>query len=108
MLIVVQLVRTFPTLYKMHRFIAVLTTARQRIHPNPEPCITLCNVLFFYMRWAGHVARMGAGEVHTGLWWGRPDGKIPFGRRGVDGRIILKCIFKKWVGEVWTGLLCLG
>jgi len=22
------------------------------------------------MRWAGYVARMGRGEVHTGLWWG--------------------------------------
>ena len=24
---------------------------------------------------------------------------------GVDGRMILKLIFKKWVGEVWTGLI---
>jgi hypothetical protein len=22
------------------------------------------------LRWAGHVARMGRGEVHTGFWWG--------------------------------------
>jgi hypothetical protein len=26
---------------------------------------------------------------------------------GVDGRIILKCIFRKWYGEAWTGLLSL-
>jgi hypothetical protein len=26
---------------------------------------------------------------------------------GVDGRIILKMILKKWVGEAWTGLLWL-
>jgi len=22
------------------------------------------------IRWAGHVARMGRGKVHTGFWWG--------------------------------------
>jgi len=26
---------------------------------------------------------------------------------GVDGRIILNWIFKKWYGEAWTGLLWL-
>ena len=25
----------------------------------------------------------------------------------VDGGIILKWFFKKWVGEAWTGLMCL-
>ena len=30
---------------------------------------------------------------------GRLDGKGPFGRTTVDGRIILKYIFKKWDGE---------
>jgi hypothetical protein len=40
------------------------------------------------------------GDVHTGVWWGdlreNPD---------VDGRIILKWIFKKWDGGgAWTAL----
>jgi hypothetical protein len=26
---------------------------------------------------------------------------------GIDGRIILKCIFKKWGAEAWTGLIWL-
>ena len=26
---------------------------------------------------------------------------------GVDGRITLKCIFRKWDVRVWTGLICL-
>jgi hypothetical protein len=27
---------------------------------------------------------------------------------GVDGRIILRWILKKWTREAWTGLICLG
>jgi hypothetical protein len=32
------------------------------------------------MRWAGHVARMGGGQVCTGYWWGSRRGKKPLGR----------------------------
>ena len=31
------------------------------------------------MRWAGHVARLGRGEVHSVLV-GKPEGRRPFGR----------------------------
>jgi len=33
----------------------------------------------------------------------RPDGKRPLGDPGVDGRIILRRIFRKWDVGVWTG-----
>jgi hypothetical protein len=59
------------------------------------------------MRWAGHVARMGEMRgIHRDLV-GKPEGKRPLGRPrdpGVDGRIILRWIFRKWDVWVWTGL----
>ena len=39
---------------------------------------------------------------------GRPEGKRPLRRPGVNGRIILKCVFKNWNGGTWTGLFWLG
>jgi hypothetical protein len=35
---------------------------------------------------------------------GKPEGRRPLGRPGVDWRIILRCIFRKWGVELWTGL----
>jgi hypothetical protein len=35
---------------------------------------------------------------------GKPEGKRPLGDPGVDGRIILRRIFRKWDVGVWNGL----
>jgi hypothetical protein len=35
---------------------------------------------------------------------GRPEGRRPLGRPNVDGRIILRWIFRKWDVGAWTGL----
>jgi hypothetical protein len=50
------------------------------------------------MRWAGNVARMGKGEVYTEFWWGDLREGDHLEDPGLDGRIILKWIFKKWDG----------
>jgi hypothetical protein len=53
------------------------------------------------MRWAGHVVRMGRGEVCTGFWCGNLRERDHWGDPGLDGRIILGWIFGKW-NAVWV------
>jgi hypothetical protein len=53
------------------------------------------------MRWAGR------GEMHTGFWWEDLREGDHLEDTGIDGRIILKWIFKKWDGRMWTGLIWL-
>jgi hypothetical protein len=42
------------------------------------------------IRWAGHVARMGRGEVCTGFWWENLRGRNHLEDPDVAGRIILR------------------
>jgi hypothetical protein len=52
------------------------------------------------MRSAGHAARVGTGEVHTVFLWGNLRRREHLEDLGIDGRIRLKKIFKKWGGDV--------
>jgi hypothetical protein len=47
------------------------------------------------MRWAGHVARMGERRGVHRVLVGTLRERDPWGDRGVDGRIILRWIFRK-------------
>jgi hypothetical protein len=44
------------------------------------------------------------GEAYTGFWWGNVSDRDHFGHPGVDGRIIIRWIVRKWDVGVWTGL----
>ena len=57
----------------------------------------------FVVRGAGHVASTGEKEVYTGFWWGNLRERDHLEDPGVDGRIILRWIFRKWDVGIWTG-----
>jgi hypothetical protein len=64
---------------------------------------SIIRVIKSRMRWAGHVARMRRGKVHTEFWWGILRERDHLEDLGVGGKIILKWIFKTWDGAL-TGL----
>jgi len=59
------------------------------------------------MRWVGHVARMGSGEVYTGFWSENLKNRDHLENPCVDEKILLKWIFRKWDVGAWTGLIWL-
>jgi hypothetical protein len=67
--------------------------------PNILRVIKSCRLI-----WAGHVARMGEMTVVYRVLVGKLRERGHWGDRGVDGRIILGWIFKKWDVGIWTGL----
>jgi hypothetical protein len=50
----------------------------------------------------------GTGEMHTVLWWEDLRESDHLENLGVDGKITLTIIFKRWDREAWTGLIWLG
>ena len=45
----------------------------------------------------------GREEVYTGFWWGNRRERNHLGDSGIDGRVILRWIFRKWDVRAWTG-----
>jgi hypothetical protein len=60
-------------------------------------------IIWRRMRWACNVACMER-RGYKGFWWGNLRERDHFEAPGVDGKVTLRWIFKKWDGEAWTGL----
>jgi hypothetical protein len=43
------------------------------------------------------------GEMHTGFWWGKLREREQLEDPGIDGRIVLKKMFRKWNVRAWPG-----
>jgi len=50
---------------------------------------------------------LGRGKVHTGFRWGNLRERGYLNDLGINGKIVLKLMFKKWGGGPWTGLIWL-
>jgi hypothetical protein len=46
------------------------------------------------------------GDVYTRFWWGNLGERDRLEDPDVDGRIILRLIFRKWNVGAWTGSVC--
>jgi len=55
------------------------------------------------MRWAAHIARMGEGRGVYKVLVEKPEGKNHLEDPGVDVKIILRWIYRKWHARAWTG-----
>jgi len=59
------------------------------------------------MKWSGHVVRMGERSGLYGILWRNLRERGHLEDPDVDGRIILRWIFRKWEVGAWTGLMWL-
>ena len=96
-----------PSLNTSHYLILLVNRGRKLHNEKPNDLYSSPNIVRVIksrrMRWAVHVARMMRGEAYTGFWWGNLKEIDCLEDPGVDWRIILWWIFRKWDVGVWAG-----
>jgi hypothetical protein len=77
-----------------------LTVEWRRIYEELNDLHTSPNIILVMksrILWrAVHIARMGRRQVHREFWWGNLRERDHLEEHGVDGRIMLRSIFRKW------------
>jgi hypothetical protein len=57
------------------------------------------------MRWAGHVVRVGERRIAYRILWGNLRGRDHLELPDLEGRVVLRLIFREWVGGMdWIDL----
>jgi hypothetical protein len=54
------------------------------------------------LRFSGSACAFNISNRHTEFWWGNLRERDQWGDPDVNGRLILRWIFRKWEGVVWT------
>jgi hypothetical protein len=57
------------------------------------------------MRWACHIRLMGKMRNAYKIVVEKPEGKIPLGDLGTDGRTMLEWILEEKSGKLWSGFI---
>jgi hypothetical protein len=104
-------VHTLPMLFifKISILVFNFTTGWRRLHCEDLYDLHSPNIIRVNKprkRWAGRVARMGEMRSAYRILVGSREGRNHLEDSGIDGKIVLKWIFKKWEGA-WAGLIWL-
>jgi hypothetical protein len=85
-----------------------ITVERRKLHTEELSDLYSSFNIFWMIKsrrigWVEHEAHMGRGEVYTGILWGNLSERGHLEEPGVDGRIILRWMHRKWDVGAWAG-----
>jgi hypothetical protein len=80
------------------RYLEAISMHQNSIQEEINNKLMSGNACYHSVHEKGEACSMHEGEVHTGFWWGNLRERDHLEDSDVDGRIILRCIFRRWDG----------